>query len=77
MSDALHRRRRHYRCPAEPAWIITKGGSTTDSGGVIWVEVTGNEAYQAPGAWAAPARPAGERLHHFMDGGRRYRLSRA
>ena len=39
---------------AEPTWIITKGGSTTDSGGVVWVEVTGQEAYHAPGAWAAP-----------------------
>jgi hypothetical protein len=39
---------------AEPAWATGKGSSTTDSGGVIWIEVTGNETWQAAGAWAAP-----------------------
>ena len=39
---------------AEPAWTLTKGGSTTDSGGVVWVECTGNQTYQAAGAWGAP-----------------------
>lgn len=37
----------------EPAWNLTKGSTTTDNG-VVWTEVTGQEAYQAPGAWAAP-----------------------
>ena len=39
---------------AEPTWNTGKGTTTTDSGGVAWVEVTGNQTYQAPGAWAAP-----------------------
>ncbi len=51
---------RCFRCTAagtsgsaEPAWAVAKGSATTDSG-VTWAEVTGQEAYQAPGAWAAP-----------------------
>ncbi|MCJ2139661.1 hypothetical protein [Methylobacterium sp. E-066] len=51
---------RCYRCTgpgttgaSEPTWATGKGSATTDSG-VTWTEVTGQEAYQAPGAWAAP-----------------------
>lgn len=38
---------------SQPTWNLSKGGSTTDNT-VTWTEVTGNETYQAPGAWAAP-----------------------
>lgn len=37
----------------EPTWTITAGGTTND-GTVVWTEVTGQEAYQASGAWGAP-----------------------
>lgn len=37
----------------EATWTLTVG-STTTQGTAIFTEVTGNEAYQTPGAWAAP-----------------------
>ncbi|WJR74926.1 hypothetical protein [Bradyrhizobium sp. NP1] len=37
----------------EPTWPTTKGGTVT-SNGIVWTEVTGQEAYQSPGTWAAP-----------------------
>ena len=37
----------------EPSWNFNKGGTTADNT-VVWTEVTGNEAYQAAGAWGAP-----------------------
>ncbi|HUY04998.1 MAG TPA: hypothetical protein VMV33_17100 [Rhodocyclaceae bacterium] len=39
---------------AEPSWSLNKGASTNDNG-VVWKECTGEEAYQSPGNWAAPA----------------------
>lgn len=39
---------------SEPTWVLTKGATTNDSGVLVWTEVTGQEAYIAPGAWAAP-----------------------
>ena len=38
---------------AEPTWIITKAGSTTDNT-VTWVEVTGNSTYNSGATWSAP-----------------------
>lgn len=38
---------------SEPAWTLTKS-STTTSGTAVFTEVTGQETYQAPGAWGAP-----------------------
>ena len=41
----------------EPAWTITKGGTTTEAGGPVWTEVTGQAVYNGDGggsAWAAP-----------------------
>lgn len=37
----------------EPVWTLT-AGSTTTSGTATFTEVTGQQAYQASGAWAAP-----------------------
>lgn len=40
---------------AEPNWNLTPGGVTiADNTITDWTEVTGNETYQAPGAWSAP-----------------------
>ena len=33
----------------EPTWVLTKGATTTESGGPVWTEVTGNSAY----GWSA------------------------
>lgn len=38
---------------SESAWTLTKSATTTQ-GTAIFTEVTGNETYQAAGAWAAP-----------------------
>ena len=38
----------------EPSWDTSQGATTAGDGTVDWVEVTGQEAYQAPGAWGAP-----------------------
>ena len=38
---------------SESAWTLTKGATTTQ-GTAVFTEVTGNETYQSPGAWAAP-----------------------
>jgi hypothetical protein len=38
---------------SESAWTLTKAATTTQ-GTAVFTEVTGNETYQAPGAWAAP-----------------------
>lgn len=35
---------------SEPTWVLTKGSTTTESGGVVWTEVTGNSTYN----WSAP-----------------------
>jgi hypothetical protein len=37
----------------EATWTLTKG-STTTQGTAVFTEITGNETYQSPGAWAAP-----------------------
>jgi len=37
----------------EPTWNLT-AGSTTTSGGATFTEVTGQQTFQSPGAWAAP-----------------------
>ena len=42
---------------AEPTWVVTKGGTTTEAGGPVWTEITGQAAYNGDGggnAWAAP-----------------------
>lgn len=40
---------------AEPSWGLSAGAVTSDGTGALkWTEITGLEAYQAPGAWAAP-----------------------
>lgn len=38
---------------SEPAWSLSKGATTSETT-VTWTEVTGNETYQAVGAWGAP-----------------------
>jgi hypothetical protein len=35
---------------SEPTWVLTKGSTTTESGGPVWTEVTGNSTY----GWSAP-----------------------
>ena len=35
---------------AEPAWVTTNGSTTTEAGGPVWTEVTGNSTYN----WSAP-----------------------
>jgi hypothetical protein len=51
---------RVYRCTTagttggtQPTWPLTAGSTVTD-GGVTWTEVTGQQTYQAAGAWSAP-----------------------
>lgn len=39
---------------AEPTWLLTKNGVTTESTGVVWTECTGQEADQTSGNWTAP-----------------------
>jgi hypothetical protein len=42
---------------SEPAWTLTKGSTTTEAGGPVWTEITGQAIYNGDGggtAWAAP-----------------------
>lgn len=39
---------------SEPTWTLTKNGTTTESGGPVWTECTGQEADQVSGTWKAP-----------------------
>lgn len=38
----------------EPTWTLTKNGTTTETGGLVWTECTGQEADQVAGTWKAP-----------------------
>lgn len=41
---------------SEPVWNLAKGSAQPSDNTVTdWTEVTGNETYQSPGAWSAPA----------------------
>jgi len=48
----------------EPTWVITKGATTT-SGGAVFTEVTGDEAFNSPNNFAAPHA----RLRHAFSWG--------
>ena len=54
----------------EPTWNVNRNGTTTDNG-VVWTEVTGQEAYQTPGNWAAPFATIPQVTYNYASDGDR------
>jgi hypothetical protein len=52
----------------EPSWGLNKNNTTND-GTVVWQEVTGQEAYQTPGNWAAPHASISVTSYNYASNG--------